>query len=206
MVKSVAPIRCHPRSGVRLRIAVGVHPRFDTQTAFVGFFHCILQGVPARVGATSAGEIRRPRLIRGTIHGVGHRAHLEVNGVEVCILCRIQVFAQLLFLSGYLSSACTCGFGPVDIIHGGEPSRAHFTLLVGDIHFGFRIGVGGGFGGEVANMVVSQTFFKEVIPHFHTHSYAILVVQVDGEAGATAGVTIFSIGRCSSKIIEIKHF
>ena len=175
-IQFITPIGFHPSSGVRFRIAVGVDPCFDAQTAFVGLFHSILQGVPARVGATSAGEIRRPRLIRGTIHGVGHGANLEVNGVEVCILCGIQVFAQLCFLSVYLSFACTFSFGPVDIIYGGEPSRAHFTLLVGDIHFGFRIGVGGGFGGEVANMVVSQTFLKEVIPHFHTHSFAILVV------------------------------
>ena len=63
--------------------SIGIHPSMTLHAALVATLDHILQRVKARILSTRSRQVTRPGLKARLIHRITHRAHLEVDSIEV---------------------------------------------------------------------------------------------------------------------------
>ena len=115
-------------SGRRRGPSVRIDPGMAFHAATVAFLDGELQRVPSRVFPSGAGDVAAPRLEARPIEGVGHGAHLEIDGVEVAGIEDVDVVTQLSLLFVAYRNAGAGRRGPVDAIDRGQPGAAYLAL------------------------------------------------------------------------------
>ena len=109
-------------------VAVGVDPGVALHASLVTCLDGIGERVPGGHLAASAGEVARPGLVARLIHRVAHRAHLEVDGVEIVVLERVEHAVELRLLLRLGISAIGLCLGPVEAPHRCHPCRAELPF------------------------------------------------------------------------------
>ena len=103
-------------------VAVGVEPGVNLDAAFVTFLNDKLEGVVSRVHAPGGYQVARPGLVGRAIHRIAAASHLEIDGVAVGSLHRVEQHGELVFLLLYLLGVAGLGnhgrLGPGEAPHG----------------------------------------------------------------------------------------